>query len=150
MSIRFIFGRAGTGKSQFCLKQIDKKINSEGNNKLILLVPDQYTFQSEKKLLEFSGEKSLLRTEVLSFKRMALRVFDKAGGRTENVIEDSGKSMLIYKLLKENIDEVKKIQKIKRLIEDKNMLNDWYDYREESEKEIAKDWCKANNIEYIE
>ena len=114
MSIRFIFGRAGTGKSQFCLKQIDKKINSEGNNKLILLVPDQYTFQSEKKLLEFSGEKSLLRTEVLSFKRMALRVFDKAGGRTENVIEDSGKSMLIYKLLKENIDDLNYFKKISK------------------------------------
>ena len=114
MSIRFIFGRAGTGKSQFCLKQIDKKINSEGNNKLILLVPDQYTFQSEKKLLEFSGEKSLLRTEVLSFKRMALRVFDKAGGRTERVIEDSGKSMLIYKLLKENIDDLNYFKKISK------------------------------------
>ena len=75
MGIRFIFGRAGSGKSEFCLKSIDKKIREcDKDNKLILLVPDQYTFQSEKKLLEHTGEKSLLRAEVLSFKRMANRV----------------------------------------------------------------------------
>ncbi len=114
MGIRFIYGRAGTGKSQFCLEQIRKKLNNDKNNKLIILVPDQYTFQSEKKLLEMVGEKSLLRAEVLSFKRMANRVFDKCGGRAENVIKDSGKNMLIYKLLKEGGDELKYFNKISK------------------------------------
>lgn len=114
MGIRFIFGRAGTGKSQFCLEQVGKKINNDKNNKLIILVPDQYTFQSEKKLLEIVGEKSLLRAEVLSFKRLANRVFDKCGGRTENLIKDSGKNMLIYKLLKEGGDKLKYFNKISK------------------------------------
>ena len=61
MSIRFIFGRAGTGKSKFCLDQIRKKIDNDDDNKLILLVPEQYTFQSEKKLLSEIGERALLR-----------------------------------------------------------------------------------------
>lgn len=114
MGVRFIFGRAGTGKSQFCLEQVKKNINSDKNNKLIILVPDQYTFQTEKKLLEVVGEKSLLRAEVLSFKRMANRVFDKCGGRTENVIKDSGKNMLIYKLLKEAGESLKYFNKISK------------------------------------
>lgn len=114
MGVRFIFGRAGTGKSQFCLEQVKKNINSDKNNKLIILVPDQYTFQTEKKLLEVVGEKSLLRAEVLSFKRMANRVFDKCGGRTENVIKDSGKNMLIYKLLKEARESLKYFNKISK------------------------------------
>lgn len=114
MGIRFIFGRAGTGKSQFCLEQIEKKIENNKSNKLIILVPDQYTFQSEKKLLDIVGEKSLLRAEVLSFKRMANRVFDKCGGRTEKVIKDSGKNMLIYKLLKEGGEELKYFNKISK------------------------------------
>ena len=115
MGIRFIFGRAGSGKSEFCLRSIDKKIREcDKDNKLILLVPDQYTFQSEKKLLEHTGEKSLLRAEVLSFKRMANRVFDRVGGRTENIIEDSGKNMLIYKLLKENMDDLHYFNKISK------------------------------------
>ncbi|MGL5352397.1 MAG: hypothetical protein ACRDA5_03610, partial [Clostridium sp.] len=52
MAIRFIFGRAGSGKSKFCLNQIKKKLENESGNKLILLVPEQYTFHTEKKLLE--------------------------------------------------------------------------------------------------
>lgn len=100
MGIRFIFGRAGAGKSRFCLEQINKKIANDKNNKLILLVPEQYTFHTEKNLLEVAGEKCLLRADVLSFKRMAHRVFDECGGRTKIKMKDSGKSMLIYKILK--------------------------------------------------
>ena len=102
MGIRFIFGRAGTGKSRFCLDQIKKKIdNNSGSNKLILIVPEQYTFDTEKKFLDIVTEKGFLRGEVLSFKRMAHRVFEECGGRTDIKISDSGRNMLIYKLLRE-------------------------------------------------
>ena len=53
-------------------------------------------------------------------------------------------------IVNKNTDDIKKIQKIKKLIEEKNMLNDWYDFREQTEKQIAIDWCNKNNIEYIE
>ena len=114
MGIRFVFGRAGSGKSYYCLNQINKKLTNDKNNKLIMLVPDQYTFQTEKKLLEYIGEKALLRAEVLSFKRMATRVFDKCGGRAINVIEDSGKNMLIYKLLKDKGEELQYFNRISK------------------------------------
>ena len=114
MGIRFVFGRAGSGKSYYCLNQIKKKLTNDKNNKLIMLVPDQYTFQTEKKLLEYVGEKALLRAEVLSFKRMATRVFDKCGGRAINVIEDSGKNMLIYKLLKDKGEELQYFNRISK------------------------------------
>ncbi|MEG1483463.1 helicase-exonuclease AddAB subunit AddB [Clostridium sp.] len=106
MAIRFIFGRAGSGKSQFCLNQIREKLEDEKDTKLILLVPEQYTFHTEKKLLEVVGERGLLRAEVLSFKRMANRVFNECGGRTLSRMNDSGKNMLIYKLLKDNGNEL--------------------------------------------
>ena len=114
MGIRFIFGRAGAGKSYYCLNQIKKKLNNDENNKLIMLVPDQYTFQTEKKLIEYIGEKALLRAEVLSFKRMATRVFDKCGGRAIDVIQDSGKNMLIYKLLKDKGEELQYFNRISK------------------------------------
>lgn len=107
MGIRFIFGRAGTGKSRFCLDQIKKKIDrNDNNNKLILLVPEQYTFDTEKKFLEIVTEKGFLRGEVLSFKRMAHKVFEECGGRTDIRISDSGRNMLIYKILKDKTDEL--------------------------------------------
>jgi ATP-dependent helicase/nuclease subunit B len=107
MGIRFIFGRAGTGKSRFCLEQIKKKIaNNDSSNKLILIVPEQYTFDTEKKFLDIVTEKGLLRGEVLSFKRMAHRVFEECGGRSDIKISDSGRNMLIYKLLRDKGDEL--------------------------------------------
>lgn len=107
MGIRFIFGRAGTGKSKFCLDQIKNNIEkSDSDNKLILIVPEQYTFDTEKKFLDFVTEKGFLRGEVLSFKRMAKRVFEECGGRTNTLLSESGRNMLIYKILKDNSDNL--------------------------------------------
>ncbi|GAA0071204.1 helicase-exonuclease AddAB subunit AddB [Clostridium sardiniense] len=114
MGIRFIYGRAGSGKSRFCLEQIRKKLDNKEQNKLILLVPEQYTFQTENKLLDIAGEKALLRAQVLSFKSMAQRVFDECGGRVHQNMKDEGKSMLIYKLLQEKGEELEYFNKIAR------------------------------------
>ena len=101
MGIRFVYGRAGSGKSGFCLNQIKKKLETDSNRKLIYIVPEQYTFQRETMLLKKVSEKGLLRIEVLSFKRMAHKVFEECGGRVHNIMKDSGRSMLIYKILQE-------------------------------------------------
>ena len=101
MGIRFIYGRAGSGKSSFCLEQIKKQVESGPGNKLIYIVPEQYTFQRESLLLRTVGEKALLRGQVLSFKRMAHRVFEECGGRIKSSMTDSGRSMLIHKILQE-------------------------------------------------
>lgn len=114
MGIRFIYGRAGSGKSRFCLEQIKKNLDNKKQNKLILLVPEQYTFQTENKLLHIAGEKALLRAQVLSFKSMAQRVFDECGGRVHQNMKDEGKSMLIYKLLQEKGEELEYFNKISR------------------------------------
>ena len=107
MGIRFIFGRSGTGKSKFCLNQIKNNIEKrESDNKLILIVPEQYTFDTEKKFLDFVTEKGFLRGEVLSFKRMAKRVFEECGGRTNTLLSESGRNMLIYKILKDNSENL--------------------------------------------
>ena len=39
---------------------------------------------------------------------------------------------------------------LKKIIQDKNLLREWYDYREYIEKEISIDWHNENNIEYVE
>ena len=104
MGIRFIYGRAGSGKSTF-LEQIKKKLSNNNGNKLIIIVPEQYTFQREKDLLRVVGEEALLRAEVISLKKIAKKSFDECGGRVHRIIKDEGKNMLIYKLLQEKGEE---------------------------------------------
>lgn len=101
MGLKIIYGRAGTGKSTFCINQIKKKINNSPTNKLILLVPEQFTFQTENKVLSAIGERYVLNAEVLSFKRLAHNVFNECGGATRTIMEDAGKSMLIFKVLED-------------------------------------------------
>ncbi|MVX67174.1 helicase-exonuclease AddAB subunit AddB [Clostridium chromiireducens] len=115
MSIRFIYGRAGAGKSKFCIDEIKSHINDNAlGNKLILLVPEQYTFTTENKILKFIGEHAFLRSEVLSFKKMAHEVFEEYGGRVKEIIKESGRNMLIHKVLNENLDSLEYFKKISR------------------------------------
>lgn len=114
MGIRFIYGRAGTGKSTFCLKEIEKKVLNGEDNKLIYLVPEQYTFQRESQLLSYVGEKALLKTQVLSFKRMAHRVFEVCGGRINDRMNDSGRIMLINKIIQQGEDNLNYFNRISK------------------------------------
>lgn len=101
MGLRIIYGRAGTGKSRYCINEIKKRICKGINNKLILIVPEQFTFETENRMLHEIGEKYVLYAEVLSFKRIAYRVFNDCGGITRKLMNDAGKSMLIYKVLED-------------------------------------------------
>ena len=107
MSLRIIYGRAGTGKSSYCIDQIKNRIDRNEDNKLILIVPEQFTFETENRMLREIGEKCVLNAEVLSFKRLANRVFSNFGGITKRTIKDAGKSMLIHKVLDEVISDMK-------------------------------------------
>lgn len=102
MSLRFIYGRAGSGKSHFCLEHIKNNLREDNGEPLILLVPEQFSFQAEKNLLRALGERNILRAEVLSFKRMAYKVFSEVGGQVKQHMDASGRSMLIYRIIDRN------------------------------------------------
>ena len=114
MGIRFIYGRAGSGKSTYCLNSIKNRINDNNGNRLIYLVPEQYTFQRETMLLKDVGEEGLLRAQVLSFKTMAQRVFEECGGRVHDRMRDAGKSMLIHKILQESEENLQYFNRISK------------------------------------
>ena len=79
MSLRLIYGRAGSGKSYFCLKEIQERLKEGSDSPLILLVPEQFSMQAEKNLLHVLSMGGSIRAEVLSFRRIAYRVFVEVG-----------------------------------------------------------------------
>ncbi len=99
MGLQFIYGRAGTGKSFYCLNQIKSTLLADNTKKLVLLVPEQYTFQAESDLIGNLGTGGILKTEVLSFRRMAYRVLNETGGITYPHIHPAGKCMILYNIL---------------------------------------------------
>ncbi|NMA66198.1 MAG: helicase-exonuclease AddAB subunit AddB, partial [Clostridiaceae bacterium] len=104
MSLKIVYGRAGSGKTTYCLNELKKRIESGNQGKIIFLVPEQYSFQAEKDLIEVLNANGILKTEVLSFQRMAYRIFNEIGGITYPHIHPAGKSMIIYRIL----DKLKK------------------------------------------
>ncbi|MCM1567645.1 MAG: exodeoxyribonuclease V subunit gamma [Dehalobacter sp.] len=107
MSLRFIYGRSGSGKSTYCLNEIKERVKNGADHPLVLLVPEQYTLQAERDLINVLKTGGILKTEVLSFRRLAFRVFNEAGGITYPHIHPAGKSMLIYRVLTQIKDELK-------------------------------------------
>jgi ATP-dependent helicase/nuclease subunit B len=106
MSLRIIYGRAGSGKTHFCLNDIKEKLAQGGNHPLVLVVPEQFTLQAERNLVRVTGTGGIIRAEVLSFRRMAYRVFNEVGGVTRRHVNPAGKSMLIFRIIDGLKDEL--------------------------------------------
>ena len=113
MSLRIIYGRAGTGKSTFCLNEI----KNVSNQKVYIITPEQFSYSMEKRLLKNSERKVTLNAEVLSFKRLADRIFTEVGGANDVVISKSGQAMIIYSILQEQKEELKFLGKTKENID---------------------------------
>ena len=97
MGLRFVIGRSGSGKSTYMLDEIKKKAQENETTPIIMLVPEQYTFEMEKRMSNlFSGNEKdkFLRSRVLSFKTMSNIVFSHVGGLTNVNINSSGKAII--------------------------------------------------------
>ncbi len=102
MAIRFILGRAGSGKSKLIMEEIKACLQQGCDEHLFLLVPDQYTLQSERDLIKGLNVAGIIRVEVLSFTRLARRVFEQAGGATRVVLNEQGRQMVLRKTIDDN------------------------------------------------
>ena len=77
MGLKLIYGRAGSGKSKYCFDQIKENINNE--NPIYVITPEQFSFTAEQKLLSAVNKKSVINAEVITFNRMADRIFTEIG-----------------------------------------------------------------------
>ena len=105
MGLRFIYGTAGKGKSEFCFNEI--KNNIKNKEKIYIITPEQFSYSAEKKLLEEINTNASVNAEVISFNRIANRVFTEVGGANEVLISKSSKAMLIYSILEKEKKNLK-------------------------------------------
>ena len=97
--MNIIYGRSGSGKSEYIYNKIKEEIKS--GIKTYIITPEQFSFTAEKKLLETLEEGATTTVEVLSFERMAYRVIKEVFGEgTKNLI-NSSKAMIISSLIEE-------------------------------------------------
>jgi ATP-dependent helicase/nuclease subunit B len=112
MSLQFIIGPAGSGKTRHIVRSIVDSLINDGEvlsgamphpaPNILLLVPDQATFQMEKRVLEESCLEGFMRLQVLSFRRLAWKVLEETGGVTLPFMTAVGRTMAIQSILWEN------------------------------------------------
>ena len=102
--LKFIFGRPSSGKTSEILK-IMKELHKNGEGS-ILIVPEQFSFEAEKRVLSEIGDSFALSSSVMSFSRVCDEVASVCGGTAAKVLEDSDKIILMKRalnLVKENL-----------------------------------------------
>ena len=106
MSLQFIFGNSGNGKSH-CLYQniIEQSIRHPEKNYLVL-VPEQFTMQTQKDLCLMHPRGGIMNIDVLSFGRLAHRVFEEVGQDNRTVLDDEGKNLILRKIAGNYEDEL--------------------------------------------
>ena len=82
MAVQFILGRSGTGKTSYCIKAIVNELAEPTEQRLILLVPEQATYQAERAILADKRIAGYNRLNVLSFDRLQFLLLGKNTART--------------------------------------------------------------------
>lgn len=101
MTIRYLLGRSGSGKSHRVLQEIKQGLLENTEDQLILLVPEQFTLQAERDLIQKLHLPGIIKAEVLSFTSLARRVFSEVGGLTRTLLNEQGKNMILRKMIDE-------------------------------------------------
>ena len=105
--IRFIIGRAGTGKTYRNLMEIkDKCADLQTEDPIFVLTPEQMTFYTEYQLLLMGKASSMSRVNALSFNRLAYRILQEVGGLARYPLDDMGKAMLLQKIMNEKQEDL--------------------------------------------
>ena len=98
MSLQFIMGPSGAGKSHYLYEHVTNESFLHPEKKYFVLVPEQFTMQTQKDLIMASPQKGILNIEVLSFNRLAHRIFQETGEGDRIVLDDVGKNFVIRKV----------------------------------------------------
>lgn len=98
MPLKIVYGVSGSGKTAHCFKQIENIIDTSAS-RVVYMVPEQYSLETERKISAKFSEKAMDRVEVLGFERLADRVFSTVGPAVCDFLDDNSKMMIIEKVL---------------------------------------------------
>lgn len=110
MSLQLIMGGSGSGKSYRLYQEIIRLSQEDPRRNYLVIVPEQFTMQAQKELARLHPRKVLVNIDVLSFNRLAYRVFNEVGVGTKDVLEETGKSLILRKIASSLAPELKFFQ----------------------------------------
>ena len=147
MPLHFIFGASGAGKSHYIYQKIIQESMEHPERQYLVLVPEQFTMQTQKELVMMHPKKGILNIDVLSFERLAYRVLEETGESCAQVLEETGKSLVLRKVSQEKKKELKilgeKMKKQGYISQMKSMVSELKQYEVTKEDmDLMLDYAK--------
>ena len=106
MSLQFIMGNSGAGKSRYAYEKILAEAARHPEKNYLIVVPEQFTMQTQKELVSLHPAGGILNIDILSFQRLAYRIFEETGGSLYPVLEETGKSLVVKRVAQEKKKEL--------------------------------------------
>jgi ATP-dependent helicase/nuclease subunit B len=107
MSLQFIAGPGGCGKSHYIFEKIIENSMNSPDERFYVIVPEQFSMETQRELAKLHPAHTLVNIDILSFNRLAYRVFEETGAGNTPILEDTGKILVLQKIISENKDSLK-------------------------------------------
>lgn len=110
MSLRYILGNINSGKTFSCIKEIIDKANNNKENILLYIVPEQFSMESQRNILEGIENGVSMNVRVFGFKHFAYYLLSKCGTMNKVVLDNIDKAILLkkaaYELKRKNTEKL--------------------------------------------
>ena len=154
MPLKFVFGPSGSGKSSYLYQNVIQESMKYPERNYIVLVPEQFTMQTQKDLVMMHERKGIMNIDVLSFARLAYRVFEETGGGGLPVLDDEGKNLILRKIAGDYESELKMLgghmKKQGYISEVKSVISEFtqYDIGEDEIERVMESAGESSRLYY--
>ena len=133
MSLQFILGNSGFGKTTYIYNKIIKESIENPSIRYYCLVPEQFTMQTQRDFVTMHPRKGILNIDVLSFERLAYHVLDEVGASGRMILEETGKNLVLRKLAQEQEAQLqvlgRNLKKLGYISEVKSLISEFMQYQ---------------------
>ncbi|MDO4267362.1 MAG: helicase-exonuclease AddAB subunit AddB [Eubacteriales bacterium] len=98
MSLQFILGGSGSGKTTYLYDRIIRSSVENPRQQYFVIVPEQFTMQAQKDIVTMHPDHATMNIDIVSFERLAYRIFEELAVENLKVLDDMGKSMVLRKV----------------------------------------------------
>lgn len=151
MALHMILGGTNLDKSGWLCKTITQEAQAHPELNYLILVPEQFTMQTQREFVTGSERGCILNIDILSFMRFADRIFSELGQIRYPVLDDLGKSLILRKVVEETGGELKylraELKKPGFIDEIKSVLSELFQYDiDETRLEKMEQLCGGKGV----
>ena len=154
MGLQLWLGNSGSGKSHNLYKRIIEEAENNPSLTYLIIVPEQFTLTTQKDILRLHPKHGILNIDILSFKRLAHRIFEEVGFKNVRgvMIDDMGKNLILRRLASQHAGELPilgaNVRKLGYITEIKSALSEFMQYNI-GDKELEKLIQRAENRQLL-